>query len=92
MSNPKFWEMIEASRKNPKTCSMEGGGTLGVPTLHVSGCASRCRRICARRGDEQGERARATARRAADGRQKPVRGQGGVDGDAGRAHADGEGE
>jgi prevent-host-death family protein len=23
MSNPKFWEMIEASRKNPKTYSME---------------------------------------------------------------------
>ena len=23
MSNPKFWEMIEASRKNPKTYSMD---------------------------------------------------------------------
>ena len=23
MSNPKFWEMIEASRRNPKTFSME---------------------------------------------------------------------
>ena len=23
MSNPKFWEMIEASRKNPKMYSMD---------------------------------------------------------------------
>jgi prevent-host-death family protein len=72
MSNPKFWEMIEASRRNPKTYSMEEVRHYFAEKDAKDAAAPRGRRRAARRSPPE----KATPPASTQPRKAPQRARG----------------